>query len=203
MEASNAGIAGSRLRAVATVAATNPRSRATVSAAGQKLFFPGLRSSLGRPVATAGRLRDSRSCQTRLRGQKPIQYAMGSTVSGTRVGAHDSAPFLSASSARLLPQPSADDEFRQRGDLQSQIRGAATIIDAARRFGCAHRFIATRDDGVMLFVCECCAHRAELLPLHRGDARGQVIAFTRVAAAARSSRRPRIVRARQTSGLKP
>ena len=111
--------------------------------------------------------------------------------------------FLSASSARLLPQPSADDEFRQRGDLQSQIRGAATIIDAARRFGCAHRFIATRDDGVMLFVCECCAHRAELLPLHRGDARGQVIAFTRVAAAARSSRRRRIVRARQASGLKP
>ena len=111
--------------------------------------------------------------------------------------------FLSASSARLLPQPSADDEFRQRGDLQSQIRGAATIIDAARRFGCAHRFIATRDDGLMLFVCECCAHRTELLPLHRDDARGQVIAFTRVAAAARSSRRRRIARARQASGVKP
>ena len=74
------------------------------------------------------------------------------------------------------------------------------IIDAARRFGCAHRFIATRDDGVMLFVCECCAHRAELLPLHRDNARGQVIAFNRLAAAARPSRRRRIVHARKHRG---
>ena len=95
-----------------------------------------------------------------------------------------------------------DNEFRQRGDFQSQMRVKATIIDAARRFGCAHRFVATPDDGLMLFVCECCAHRAELLPLPRDGARGQVIAFTRSADAAQPSRRRRIVLARQASRLK-
>ena len=81
---------------------------------------------------------------------------------------------------------------------------AAMIIDAARRFGCAHRFIATPDDGLVVFVCECCEHRAELLPLHRDSVRGQVIPFTRLAAAARPSRRRRrIVPARRASGLKP
>jgi hypothetical protein len=79
----------------------------------------------------------------------------------------------------------------------------ATILDAARKFGCAHRFIATPDDGVVLFVCECCGHRAELLPLHRDGARGQVIPFTRWAAPTRPSRRRRSASARRASGLKP
>jgi hypothetical protein len=96
----------------------------------------------------------------------------------------------------------ADEEFRQRGGIQPSTGVAALIIDAARRFGCAHRFIVTPDEGLMVFVCECCGHRAEILPLHRDGARGQVMAFTRLAAAARPSRRRRIVPARRASGLK-
>ena len=82
---------------------------------------------------------------------------------------------------------------------------AALIIDAARRFGCVHRFIVTPDDGLMVFVCECCEHRAEELPLHRDGPRGQrgqVIAFTRFAAPAQPSRRRRIAPARRASGMK-
>ena len=119
------------------------------------------------------------------------------------MAAHTTSSFLSAAAARLLPRRTADDEFRQHDDFQLQVRMTATIIDAARKFGCAHRFIATQDDGLMVFVCECCAHRAELLPLHRDGARGQVIAFTRWAAAARPSRRRRMVPAGRASRVKP
>jgi hypothetical protein len=116
---------------------------------------------------------------------------------------HLTSSFLSVWAARLLPRRIADDEFRHRGNLQSHMGMTATIIDAARKFGCAHRFIATQDDGLMVFVCECCGHRAELLPLHRDSARGQVIAFRQWATAARPSRRRRRVAAGRASGMKP
>ena len=116
--------------------------------------------------------------------------------------ARKGAYFFSAYAARLLlPRPD-DEGFRQRGGIQSGTPMAALIIDAARRFGCAHRFIVIPDDGLMVFVCECCGHRAEELPLHRHGARGQVIAFTRFAAPAQPSRRRRIAPARRASGMK-
>jgi hypothetical protein len=53
------------------------------------------------------------------------------------------------------------------------------IIQAAGRFACAHRYIATataRGDR-WLFVCEGCEHRTELLPLNRDAPFGQLLAF--------------------------
>jgi len=53
------------------------------------------------------------------------------------------------------------------------------IIQAAGRFACAHRYIATataRGDR-WLFVCEGCEHRTELLPLNRDKSFGQLLAF--------------------------
>jgi len=53
------------------------------------------------------------------------------------------------------------------------------IIEAASRFACAHRYIATAtgNRNQWLFVCEGCAHRTELLPLNREASFGQLIAF--------------------------
>lgn len=52
------------------------------------------------------------------------------------------------------------------------------IIQAAGRFGCAHRYVVTAtDDDRWLFVCEACGHRTELLPLTRDTSFGQVVAF--------------------------
>jgi hypothetical protein len=53
------------------------------------------------------------------------------------------------------------------------------IIQAANRFVCAHRWVATATgDGVQwLLVCEGCGHRTEQLPLTRDPSFGQVLAF--------------------------
>ena len=51
------------------------------------------------------------------------------------------------------------------------------IVDAANRFGCPHRFVVTNEDGMMLFVCEGCGHRTDLLPVHLNTVRGQVVPF--------------------------
>ena len=44
---------------------------------------------------------------------------------------------------------------------------ANVIIAAARKFGCAHRFVLTKEDRVFSFVCELCEHRTEDLPVIR------------------------------------
>lgn len=51
------------------------------------------------------------------------------------------------------------------------------IVHAAARFSCSHRFVVTEDDGRLLFVCEGCGHRTDLLPVHLDTARGQVFSF--------------------------
>jgi hypothetical protein len=51
------------------------------------------------------------------------------------------------------------------------------IVDASARFGCRHRFVVTNEDGLMLFVCESCGHRTDLLPVHLHPVRGEVIPF--------------------------
>jgi hypothetical protein len=39
------------------------------------------------------------------------------------------------------------------------------VIDASRIFGCAHTFVAVQEGRVLLFVCDACGHRTELLSL--------------------------------------
>ena len=39
------------------------------------------------------------------------------------------------------------------------------VIDASRIFGCTHTFVAVKEGRVLLFVCDSCGHRTELLPL--------------------------------------
>jgi hypothetical protein len=51
------------------------------------------------------------------------------------------------------------------------------IIDAAARFGCAHRWVVMNQDGAMLFVCEQCSHRTDQLPVHLARTRGEVVQF--------------------------
>ena len=51
------------------------------------------------------------------------------------------------------------------------------IVNAASRFGCRHRYVVTDEDGAMLFVCECCGHRTDQLPVHLTTARGQIVQF--------------------------
>ena len=53
------------------------------------------------------------------------------------------------------------------------------IIQAASRFTCAHRYIATAtvDGDHWIFVCDGCAHRTELLPLNRATSFGELLAF--------------------------
>lgn len=51
------------------------------------------------------------------------------------------------------------------------------IVNAAAMFGCSHRYLVIDDAGLPLFVCECCGHRTEMLPLRLDTERGEVIAF--------------------------
>jgi hypothetical protein len=53
------------------------------------------------------------------------------------------------------------------------------IIHAARRFTCAHQYVATAttDGERWVFVCDGCAHRTELLPLSRDTSLGQLLPF--------------------------
>jgi len=64
-------------------------------------------------------------------------------------------------------------------DQEERNKGSFMIIQAAGRFACAHRYIATAttDGDRWLFVCEGCEHRTELLPLNRGASFGQLLAF--------------------------
>jgi hypothetical protein len=75
------------------------------------------------------------------------------------------------------------------------------IVDATARFGCRHRFVVTNEDGLMLFVCESCAHRTDLLPVHLHAVRGEVVPFARPssapAPAAVTAARPRRSRSTQ------
>jgi len=52
------------------------------------------------------------------------------------------------------------------------------FIDAARKFGCVHQYVATQEGERLLFVCEHCSHRTELLPLDRPSSFGRVLAFS-------------------------
>jgi hypothetical protein len=62
------------------------------------------------------------------------------------------------------------------------------VIYAATRFCCRHRYIATAEEHRVLFVCDQCQHRTELLPLplDRGASLRSVMAFPLPAGAART-----------------
>lgn len=51
------------------------------------------------------------------------------------------------------------------------------IIHAAAMFACRHRYLVMEVDDLPLFVCECCGHRTEMLPLHLDPARGEIVEF--------------------------
>ncbi len=51
------------------------------------------------------------------------------------------------------------------------------IVHAATRFGCRHRFVVTKQDGVHWFICEGCNHRTDMLPIHLDKTRGQIVQF--------------------------
>jgi hypothetical protein len=68
------------------------------------------------------------------------------------------------------------------------MRGAMMVIYAETKFGCCHRYIATADQQHLLFVCDQCQHRTELLPLDRGGRLGRVVTFPMLANAEHSVR---------------
>ena len=97
----------------------------------------------------------------------------------------------------------ADDTIHHGGTFCSLDAGMPMIVDASARFGCRHRFVVTNDDGVMLFICESCGHRTDLLPVHLHPVRGQVVAFaTRISlpSTAVATSRPRRSRSGQRRG---
>jgi hypothetical protein len=51
------------------------------------------------------------------------------------------------------------------------------VIDAAATFRCVHRYVATQDGARVVFVCEHCRHRTELLSLCHGILVRTVLAF--------------------------
>jgi hypothetical protein len=53
------------------------------------------------------------------------------------------------------------------------------VIAAAHKFGCAHRFVVTKERNLFSFICELCEHRVEELPLvtPRAAATAAVISF--------------------------
>ena len=51
------------------------------------------------------------------------------------------------------------------------------VIDAAVTFTCGHRYVAVQDGTRVMFVCEHCQHRTELLALNRGTPDRMVLAF--------------------------
>jgi hypothetical protein len=71
----------------------------------------------------------------------------------------------------------ANDTIHHGSTFRSQGRDMAIIVDATARFGCRHRFVVTEDDGLLLFVCESCDHRTDLLPVHLDSVRGQIVKF--------------------------
>ena len=68
-------------------------------------------------------------------------------------------------------------------------RGAMTVIYAETKFTCRHRYIATADEQHLLFVCDQCQHRTELLPLDRAAPLCRVMTFPMLANAAQWVRR--------------
>ena len=69
------------------------------------------------------------------------------------------------------------------------MRGAVTVIYAETKFRCRHRYIATADQHRLVFVCDQCQHRTELLPLDRAAPLYKVMAFPLLEDAAHSVRR--------------
>ena len=63
------------------------------------------------------------------------------------------------------------------------------VIYAETKFRCRHRYIATAEDQRLLFVCDQCQHRTELLPLDRVASLCRVMTFPLPAEAAHSVRR--------------
>ncbi len=63
------------------------------------------------------------------------------------------------------------------------------VIYAETKFRCRHRYIATAEEQRVLFVCEECQHRTELLPLDRGELLCRVMTFPLPADSAHSVRR--------------
>jgi hypothetical protein len=51
------------------------------------------------------------------------------------------------------------------------------IIYAAEKFHCRHRYVATTEGDLLLFVCDRCHHRTELLPLDMGTRTRAVVRF--------------------------
>ena len=66
-----------------------------------------------------------------------------------------------------------------------------TVIYAETIFRCRHRYIATAEEQRLLFVCEQCQHRTELLPLplDPGAPLRRVVTFPLPADSAHSVRR--------------
>ena len=62
------------------------------------------------------------------------------------------------------------------------------VIYAETKFRCRHRYIATAEPPRLLFVCDQCQHRTELLPLERGASLCRVVTFPPLAEAAPSVR---------------
>ncbi len=67
------------------------------------------------------------------------------------------------------------------------MRGAM-VIYAETKFRCVHRYTATAEQQRLLFVCDQCQHRTELLPLDRGAALCRVMTFPLPADSAHSVR---------------
>jgi hypothetical protein len=63
------------------------------------------------------------------------------------------------------------------------------VIYAATTFRCRHEYIATAEQGRVLFVCDQCHHRTELLPLHRGASVRRVMIFPAAAGTAHAVER--------------
>jgi hypothetical protein len=71
----------------------------------------------------------------------------------------------------------ANDTIHHGNTFRSRGCEMAIVVDATARFGCRHRFVVTKDDGLLLFVCESCDHRTDLLPVHLDSVRGQIVKF--------------------------
>jgi hypothetical protein len=51
------------------------------------------------------------------------------------------------------------------------------VIYAETKFRCRHRYVATAEPHRLLFICDQCQHRTELLPLERGAELCRVMTF--------------------------
>ena len=120
-------------------------------------------------------LDDQRRDRILWQGQAPWSFLGSSLPFRASTGA-TSVCDTSSISYGCVWQPQGNFQFPIDAELSS-VGGFAMVIYAAATFCCRHRYVTTIEHEQLMFVCEQCHHRTELLCLDRWTPDRRVVTF--------------------------